>query len=164
VHKLGFSEVRPLAWWESTNVGGVEITLTPARHWGARLFTDSHRGFGGYVLRYYGQAVYHAGDTGYFEEFGEIRQRLYPTIALLPIGCYKPDSFRGMHMSPEDAVQAFFDLGAERLIPMHYGSFRLSQEPVDEPLQRLFDAAKRAGIESAIEALREGETRILPQS
>lgn len=164
VSKLGFSEVRPLGLWQSTNIGGVEVTMTPARHWGARVFTDSHRAFGGYVLRYYDQAIYHAGDTGYFEEFSEIRQRLYPKIALLPIGCYKPDSFRGMHMSPEDAIQAFLDLGAERLIPMHYGTFLLSEEPMNEPLPRLFDAAKNAGIEFALDALHEGETRILTQS
>jgi L-ascorbate metabolism protein UlaG (beta-lactamase superfamily) len=160
VNKLGFSEVRSLAWWQATNVRGVEITMTPARHWGARVFTDSHRTFGGYMLRYYCHAVYHAGDTGYFPEFVEIRQRLYPQIALLPIGCYKPDSFRGMHMSPEDAVHAFLDLKARQLVPMHYGTFILSEEPLDEPLQLLFEAAKQAGIESAVDAIPEGETRI----
>ena len=161
VNKLGFSEVRSLGWWQSTNVCGVEITMTPAKHWGARVFTDSHGIFGGYVLRHYAHAIYHAGDTGYFPEFAEIRQRLFPEIALLPIGAYKPDSFRGMHMSPEDAVRAFLDLKAKRLIPMHYGSFSLSEEPLDEPLPRLFEAAKQAGVSSAVDAIREGETRII---
>jgi L-ascorbate metabolism protein UlaG (beta-lactamase superfamily) len=160
VEKLGFSQVRSLGLWQSANIGGVEITLTPSKHWGARVFTDSHRGFGGYVLRHYSHAVYHSGDTGYFPEFTEIGQRLFPQIALLPIGAYKPDSFRGMHMNPEDAVRAFLDLNAQHLVPMHYGSFKLSEESMDEPLPRLIEAAQRAGIESAVDAISEGETRI----
>jgi L-ascorbate metabolism protein UlaG (beta-lactamase superfamily) len=163
VSKLGFSQVRSLSWWQSTNIGGVEITMTPAKHWGARMITDSQRGFGGYVLRYYSQAVYHSGDTGYFPEFTEIQERLFPNIAMLPIGAYKPDGFRSMHMSPEDAVRAFLDLNAQRLVPMHYGTFRLSEEPMDEPLPRLIEAAEKAGIGSAIDSMSEGETRIFEQ-
>ena len=160
VNKLGFSEVRSLEWWESINIGGVEIAMTPCQHWGARVFSDSHRGYGGYVLRHRSHSIYHAGDSGYFAGFKEIRQQLYPKIALLPIGAYRPDSFRRVHMSPEDAVKAFLDLGAETLIPMHYGTFSLSEEPVDEPLPRLLRAAGNANIDSAVDALSEGETRI----
>jgi L-ascorbate metabolism protein UlaG (beta-lactamase superfamily) len=162
VSKLGFSEIRSLAQWQSTSIGGIEITATPAQHWGARVFSDTHRGFGGYVLRHGRHAVYHVGDTGYFPGFTEIRERLSPQVALLPIGAYKPEGFLRVHMSPEDAVQACLDLGAQRLIPMHYGTFSLSEEPMDEPLPRLIEAAKRAGIESAVDVLHEGETRILP--
>lgn len=161
VAKVGFSEVRSLQWWESINVGGVEITMTPAQHWGARVLRDTQRRYGGYVLRHRSHSVYHSGDTGYFSGFKEIRERLYPQIALLPIGAYKPDSFRHHHLSPEDAVQAFLDLKARRLIPMHYGTFSLSEEPVDEPLPRLMIAAQEAKIEGAVEAISEGETRIL---
>ncbi len=128
----------------------------------ARL-DDTHRRYGGYMLRHRSShSIYHSGDTGYFSGFKEIRERLYPQIAMLPIGAYKPDTFRHHHMSPEDAVQAFLDLKAQRLIPMHYGSFSLSQEPIDEPLPRLLSAAKEAGIEKAVDAISEGETRILP--
>jgi L-ascorbate metabolism protein UlaG (beta-lactamase superfamily) len=162
VSKIGFSAVRSLEWWQSTNVAGIEITMTPAKHWGARVFTDSHRIFGGYVLRHYSHAVYHAGDTGYSPEFAEIRQRLYPKIALLPIGAYKPESFRGMHMNPEDAVQAFLDLDAEHLVPMHYGTFQLSEEPMEEPLERLEKAAEQAGVSRSLDVIGEGETRIFP--
>lgn len=164
VGKLGFSQIRSLQWWQSTNILGVEITSTPAEHWGARMLHDTHRGFGGYVLRHGSQAVYHSGDTGYFSGFTEIQQRLYPQIALLPIGAYKPDGFRRVHMSPEDAVHAFKDLNAQRLVPMHYGSFSLSEEPMDEPLPRLLEAAERAGITSAVDAIGEGETRIFTRN
>jgi L-ascorbate metabolism protein UlaG (beta-lactamase superfamily) len=158
---LGFSEIRSLAWWESTCLAGIEITATLAQHWGARVFSDTHRGYGGYVLRHDGHSVYHAGDTGYFPGFTEIRDRLSPQVALMPIGAYKPEGFLKVHMSPEDALRAFLDLGAQRLIPMHYGTFSLSEEPMNEPLPRLLQAAESMGIRTAIDPLREGETRVL---
>jgi len=161
VNNLGFSEVRQLAWWECTEIDGVQITATPAQHWGARMFADTHRGYGGYVLRHGAHSVYHVGDTGYFSGFHEIRDRLAPRVALVPIGAYKPEGFLRVHMSPEDAVRAFRDLGAEKLIPMHYGTFSLSEEPMDEPLPRLINAAESAKISYAVDPMREGETRIL---
>jgi L-ascorbate metabolism protein UlaG (beta-lactamase superfamily) len=102
--------------------------------------------------------VYHAGDTAYFQGFSEIGARLRPELVLLPIGAYHPASFRKVHMSPEDAVQAFLDLGARWMVPMHYGSFRLSYEPVDEPVQRLLATARENGIESKVCVLQEGVT------
>jgi L-ascorbate metabolism protein UlaG (beta-lactamase superfamily) len=106
-------------------------------------------------------SVYHAGDTAYFRGFAEIGRRLRPEIALLPIGAYEPPSFRNVHTSPEDALQAFLELGAERMIPMHYGTFRLSHEPMDEPVPRLLAAAEKAGVGERVQVLREGETRIV---
>lgn len=163
VADLGFSSVASLAWWQSMKLGDVEITLTPAKHWGARKMTDTHRGFGGYVIRNGAQSLYHSGDTGYFDSFDEIRERLAPQVALLPIGAYSPDSFRSVHTSPEDALQIFADLRAETMIPMHYGTFCLSAEPMDEPLPRLLSAAGRAGVSKRVLALTEGETKIFSQ-
>lgn len=160
VHPLGFADVLRLRWWERVTVGGVEIAMTPAQHWGARVIRDTHRGFGGYVLRDGKQSVYHSGDSGYFAGFREIGARLKPEIALLPIGAYKPDGFRRVHTSPEDALRAFLDVGAEKMVPMHYGTFRLSEEPMDEPLPRLMKAAQKAGVSDRIIALGEGETRL----
>jgi len=160
VEGLGFSSVTSLAWWQSVQVGNVEITLTPAKHWGARKMTDTHRGFGGYVIRSGSQSLYHAGDTGYFDGFHEIRARLAPQIALLPIGAYSPDSFRSVHTSPEDALQIFTDLLANTMIPMHYGTFCLSAEPIDEPLPRLLAAADALGLSGQVLPLAEGETTL----
>jgi L-ascorbate metabolism protein UlaG (beta-lactamase superfamily) len=157
---LGFADVQRLRWWERITIGGVEITMTPAQHWGARMMRDVHRGFGGYVLRSGTQSVYHSGDSGYFAGFREIGERLAPEIALLPIGAYKPDGFRQVHTSPEDALRAFVDLGAERMVPMHYGTFRLSEEPMEEPLPRLIGAAQVAGMQDLIAPLGEGDTKI----
>ena len=162
VSGLGFREVIALRWWEQKQVEGLDITMTPAKHWGARTFSDTHRGYGGYVIAHGGRSIYHSGDTAYFSGFREIGQRLAPQIALLPIGAYNPDSFRSVHTSPEDALQAFVDLGAETMIPMHYGTFRLSQEPMEEPVPRLIGAARNAGIESRMRVLSEGATAIYP--
>jgi L-ascorbate metabolism protein UlaG (beta-lactamase superfamily) len=160
IEDLGFSRIVSLEWWQTTRLGAVEVSLTPAKHWGARLFNDTYRGFGGYVLRGDGHSIYHSGDTAYFSGFAEIGRRLAPEIALLPIGAYSPDNFRSVHTSPEDALQGFLDLGARWMVPMHFGTFRLSAEPVAEPLPRLLAAARAAGIEDRICALDEGETRI----
>ena len=119
-----------------------------------------HRGFGGYVIRSQRHSVYHAGDTAYFEGFREIGRRLNPELALLPIGAYYPEHFRNVHTSPEDALQGFLDLGSRLMIPMHYGTFRLSYEPMDEPVQRLRAAAAAAGVSERVLVLDEGKTRI----
>lgn len=108
VQDLGFSSVTELRWWESTTLDTLTVTATPCRHWGARMFRDTHRGFGGYALRSPGKpTLYHSGDTAYFGGFREIGRRLQPEVAMLPIGAYYPDSYRSVHTSPEEALQAF---------------------------------------------------------
>ena len=162
VRSLGFTNVVELGWWDECHDanGGLTITHVPAKHWGARMIRDHHRGFGGYVLRDGRHSVYHAGDTAYFKGFEEIGKRLKPEIALLPIGAYHPESYRNVHTSPEDALQGFLDLRARWMIPMHYGSFRLSHEPMEEPTQRLRAAAKLAGVSDRVMVLEEGVTKV----
>jgi L-ascorbate metabolism protein UlaG (beta-lactamase superfamily) len=159
VSDLGFSEIIELDWWKSSRHRSLTVTHVPSRHWGARILRDSHRGYGGYVLRAGKHSVYHAGDTAYFEGFSEIGRRLSPEVALLPIGAYNPPTFRNVHTNPADATRAFLDLKARWMIPMHYGTFRLSHEPVDEPLQLLEQEAQSAGIEDQVVVLKEGVTR-----
>jgi len=160
VSDLGFRDVVELTWWNSYRHRNVTITHVPSRHWGARVLRDAHRGYGGYVLRDTKHSVYHAGDTAYFSGFREIGLRLSPQLALLPIGAYNPPSFRNVHASPADATRAFLDLNARWMVPMHYGTFRLSHEPMDEPLQLLDDAARQAGVQDRVLVLTEGLTRI----
>jgi L-ascorbate metabolism protein UlaG (beta-lactamase superfamily) len=157
---LGYREIIELSWWESFQHANITVTHTPAQHWGARMLRDYHRGYGGYVISDGRYSIYHAGDTAYFKGFQEIGRRLEPQIALLPIGAYSPPSFRNVHTSPGDAVQAFTDLKAHWMIPMHYGTFRLSHEPIEEPVQLLASEAKSAGIEEKVLVLEEGKTRI----
>ena len=159
ISDLGFSEIIELEWWSSSRHGNVAITHVPSRHWGARILKDSHRGYGGYVLRGGGHSVYHAGDTAYFGGFREIGRRLAPQLALLPIGAYNPPQFRNVHTNPADATRAFIDLKARWMVPMHYGTFRLSHEPIDEPLQLLDQEARRAGVRDRVVVLEEGVTK-----
>jgi L-ascorbate metabolism protein UlaG (beta-lactamase superfamily) len=156
---LGFAQVVELRWWESYRAGALTITHTPAKHWGTRWIMDGHRGYGGYFIEGGARRLYYSGDTAYFGGFREIGLRLQPEVALLPIGAYAPDSYRAVHTSPEDALRAFEDLGADWMVPMHYGTFWLSEEPMDEPLPRLLASAERLGLRDRIAVVREGETR-----
>lgn len=157
VHRLGFRQVHTMRWWDRLTVAGLDITRTPARHWGARMFKDTHRGFGGYNIAAPDHSVYHAGDTAWFDGFREIGQRLHPEVALLPIGAYFPDSYRAVHTSPEEALRAFIDTGADTMVAMHFGTFRLGREPMDEPPVRLLAEARRIGIPDRVHVLPEGE-------
>src|SRR4051812_38526715 len=159
VSDLGFDNIVELDWWNSFRHRALTVTHVPSRHWGARIIKDSHRGYGGYVLRDNKHSVYHAGDTAYFPGFREIGQRLAPELALLPIGAYNPETFRNVHAGPGDATRAFIDLNARWMVPMHYGTFRLSHEPIDEPLQLLEREAKAKGIEDKVVVLQEGVTQ-----
>lgn len=159
VSDLGFENVVELKWWNNYRHRGLTITHVPSRHWGARVISDSHRGYGGFVLRDSRHSVYHAGDTAYFNGFREIGQRLSPDLALLPIGAYNPPSFRNVHANPADATQAFLDLNARWMVPMHYGTFKLSHEPMDEPLQLLEEEARSAGVADRVVVMEEGVTK-----
>jgi L-ascorbate metabolism protein UlaG (beta-lactamase superfamily) len=158
VDGLGFHAVHSLDWWEEAEVQGLTVTMTPCKHWGARMFRDTHRGYGGYVMKGGGHSVYHSGDTAYFSGFREIGARLKPEVALLPIGAYFPDSYRVVHASPEEAVRGFVEMGATWMVPMHYGTFQLGREPMDEPVERLLKEAERLGIAARVRVLEEGET------
>lgn len=160
VSDLGFGEVIEVDWWNSVRHAAVTVTHVPSRHWGARIIKDSHRGYGGYVLRAGKHSVYHAGDTAYFAGFREIGRRLAPELALLPIGAYNPPQFRNVHANPADATRAFLDLNARWMVPMHYGTFRLSHEPIEEPLQLLEKEAEEAGVKDRVLVLEEGVTQL----
>ena len=157
VHDLGFHSVNELHYWETFEMGPLRITLTPAHHWGARMLHDSHRGFGGFIIEVGGRTIYHCGDTAYFEGFREIGARHEIDVALLPIGAYDPPSGREVHMNPEEALKAFVELGAKRMVPMHFGTFRLSYEPLDEPPERLMACARELGLEEQIVVMTEGQ-------
>ena len=157
VQGLGFNRVQELKRWESMELGSLRITLTPAQHWGARVIHDRHRGFGGFLIEYAGRTLYHCGDSAWFEGFAEIGERSKIDIALLPIGAYDAPTGRDVHMNPEEALRAFQALGAGLMIPMHYGTFRLGFEPMEEPPDRLLGHARSLGIDEKIRILREGE-------
>lgn len=153
---LGFQRIVELNWWESFSHGNWTVTFVPSKHWGARVIRDYHRGYGGFILEHQGRKIYHAGDSAYFDGFREIGRRCPPDIAMLPIGAYYPDSFRRSHMGPDEALKVFKHLRAKTLVPMHYGSFRLSFEDMDEPPRWLKELAEKNKLSSAIRILQEG--------
>jgi L-ascorbate metabolism protein UlaG (beta-lactamase superfamily) len=160
-HDLGFDRVVELQTWESFQHGDWKVTLTPCKHWGARTIHDEHRGYGGFILEHQGRTIYHAGDSAYSDCFKEIGSRCAPEIALLPIGAYYPDSFRNVHMGPDEAVKVFVDIRAKWFIPMHYGTFKLSFEDMDAPPRWLREIAERDGLNDHILMLEEGVPVVL---
>jgi L-ascorbate metabolism protein UlaG (beta-lactamase superfamily) len=134
--RAGLTRVVELAWWDAAEVDGVRFTFVPAHHWSRRgLFDTNASLWGGFVMEADGLRVYHAGDTALFDGFAEIGARVGPIdAALLPIGAYEPRWFmQSQHMNPQDAVAAFTALGARRFVAMHWGTFKLTDEALDEP-------------------------------
>ena len=160
VHGLGFEQVREMDWWDHWRWDDIDITFTPAKHWGARRLTDRHRQYGGYVLQIGKRSIYHGGDSAYFDGFKEIGRKLAPEIALLPIGAYETPSCRDHHIGPEQALDAFTELRSRIFVPMHYGTYRLSYEPMYEPPQRLMKAAAARGLLPQIRFLTEGMPQV----
>lgn len=150
LESFGLRRVTELDWWESTAIGSAAtIHLTPAQHWSNRGGHGIYRSlWGGFYLRVHGRTVYFAGDTGYAPYFSTIRERLgAPQVALLPIGAYEPRWFmRDAHMNPADAVQAHQELGAQRSWGMHYGTWQLTDEGVEAPVEHLAEAVAAAGL------------------
>jgi L-ascorbate metabolism protein UlaG (beta-lactamase superfamily) len=149
--RRGIAPSIELDWWQNHRVGDAEITLVPAQHWSNRLRIARNAAlWGGFIVRVEGKTIYFTGDTGYWPRlFRELRQRFAPIdLALLPIGAYEPRWFmQSMHMNPDDSVRAFIDLGATRALGMHYGSWQLTDEAIDAPVQALEQARRVHGVE-----------------
>ena len=157
VRKLGFPAVHEMKVWERLEFGELHITHTPSHHWGARYLHDTHRHYGGYLIESGGKSVFHCGDSAWFDGFAEIGRRMPGIdVALMPIGAYEAPSGRDVHLNPEEAVRAFAELGAKVMIPMHYGTFPLGNEPMEEPVDRLLQEADRLGISERILIPEEG--------
>jgi L-ascorbate metabolism protein UlaG (beta-lactamase superfamily) len=161
----GFERIIELDWWESAELAGGRVTLTPAQHWSSRSPFDRNRAlWGGFRMEAGGRSAFFPGDTGYGPHFKAIQERLGPVdLAALPIGAYEPRWFMAsMHMDPFDAVQAHRDLGARASAAMHWGTFRLTDEGIEAPLRRLESARTAAGLApEAFRVLAHGESWVL---
>lgn len=157
---------RELEWWQTVDVGPVRISFVPAQHWSRRGLLDANRTlWGGFVIQGSASTIYHAGDTAWFDAFAEIGQRFAPIdAALLPIGAYDPPWFmEKQHMNPEQAVRAFVALQARTFVAMHWGTFKLTDEPLDEPPGRLDAEWGRVGLDPKRKLVpANGETFDLP--
>ena len=149
VRSAGIRRVEELDWWQSVEVAGASVTLTPAHHFSARgLFDRNHALWGGFMFTLGELRIFFAGDTAYGMFFKDVGRRLGPIdLALLPIGAYEPRWFmQSVHMNPDEAVQAHLDLAASQSIGMHYGTFQLTTEGLDAPLRALERARSDRGV------------------
>ena len=160
------SAVVELDWWQEHRVNSLRIAATPAMHFSSRGIGD--RGdtlwCGFALVAEHGRRVYFAGDTGFHPDFATIGERCGPfDVALLPIGAYEPRWFmRYLHMNPEEAVDAFQMLNARVMVPIHWGTFKLTDEAMDEPPVRARAAWRAAGLpDDHYRQLAHGETLTL---
>ena len=143
--------ITELDWWEefSDPVTQLRLILTPAQHWSKRGLFDTNRSlWGGAFLKLQSHSLFFGGDTGYGGHFKQIRERLgSPSVALIPIGAYEPRWFmKSSHLNPDDAVMAHLDLESKQSIAIHFGTFRLSDESMDDPEKELKLALKQRSI------------------
>jgi len=173
LQKWGAKRVREMDWWARMDVRGVRFGCTPAQHFSARGFGDRSKTLWcGWALASNTHRVYFAGDTALFPEFAAIGERFGPfDLSILPIGAYEPRWFmQRVHMNPEDAIEAYRALssgagsnaGGERgaALPIHWGTFRLTDEAMTEPPERFRAAWEHAGLSpDDLLLMRHGETR-----
>lgn len=159
-----------LDWWQSVRTGGIEIFFVPAQHWSGRSLSDRMRTlWGGYAVFAPDFHLFFAGDTAYSRDFADIRSRFASRqgdgggfdLALIPIGAYEPRWFmQAQHANPAEAVQIHLDLGARRSIGIHWGTFQLTDEALDEPPRALAAAARERGLaDDVFTVMAVGETR-----
>jgi N-acyl-phosphatidylethanolamine-hydrolysing phospholipase D len=152
-----------VGWWESLEVSGVTVHAVPARHFSGRSLVDRNRRWcAGWIVSGASRRFYFVGDTGYATDFVTIGERLGPIdLATVPIGAYLPAGMmHPIHTTPEEALRLGLDAGARRLVAMHFGSFDLADEPMDEPARRFQAEAERLGLwPDRAWMLKVGETR-----
>ncbi|MBI5236225.1 MAG: MBL fold metallo-hydrolase [Deltaproteobacteria bacterium] len=148
-----------LDWWEAHEAEGVRITSLPAQHWSRRGVFDTNKMlWASYLVEGKGKRYFWAGDTGYFAAFREYGEKFGPfDAAFLPIGSYEPRWFMGVnHLNPEEALKTAVELRARIFIPIHWGTFDLTDEPLYLPIERLKEAAKDAPNKPRLKILDHG--------
>jgi len=162
VRQVG-GEATEVARWQAVERQGVRIESVPARHFSGRtLFDRNRRSWTGWMVSGATRRFYHAGDTGYSSDFRTIGERLGPVdLAAVPIGAYLPAAMmHPIHTTPEEGLQIGLDVRASRMVAMHFGTFDLADEPVDEPPKRFQAEAERLGLGSdRVWIMKVGETR-----
>lgn len=172
VRGWGVRDVVELDWWQETVTDSLRVTATPARHFSARRLGDRNKSLWcGFALEVEGKRAYFAGDTAYHPEFGEVGARCGPfDFVMIPIGAYDPRWFMHVvHVDPEEAVQIYEDLVAPHvgkplplMLGIHWGTFRLTDEPMEEPPRRTVARWREVGLdEDRLWIARVGETRRL---
>jgi L-ascorbate metabolism protein UlaG (beta-lactamase superfamily) len=135
-----YQNVHELKWEESFQAGPARVRAFEVKHWGARMRTDVHRGYNGYLIETGRYRIVFGGDTAYTHAFRKIRSSRPVHLAIMPIGAYDP--WIGAHCTPEQALAMANDVDAQYVLPVHHQSFQLSNEPFREPIERLLEASR----------------------
>jgi len=146
-----YKRVTELGWGETYRVGPLEIRAQEVAHWGARLRTDTYRGYNGYVLDTGKRRVLFAGDTAQTDAFRPVKTSRAIDLAIMPVGAYNP--WIHAHCTPEQALRMGLDTGAAQFLPVHHQTFRLSREPSREPIERFQEAAMRIGVPVVLDSI-----------
>ena len=158
----GMTSIKELDWLDSTRVGSFDVTFLPSSHWTMRNpFTGPNTAlWGSYLIRTAsGRTIYISGDTAYFDRFEEIGKMAKIDLAIFNLGAYEPRWFmKKSHIDPEDTVKAFQELGADRLLVVHWGTFRLGDEPVYQPILDIRAEMEKAGLRERLVELGHGQT------
>ena len=133
-----YRTIHELAWGDSVRFGEVSVRAFEVRHWGARLRSDTYRGFNGYVIDTPNYRVLFGGDTAMTDSFRQLHDSRGIDLAIMPIGAYNP--WIRAHCTPEEAIRMADDAGADRVLPVHHQTFQLSSEPYREPIERFVGA------------------------
>ena len=159
---IRFSHITELDWGQSKNLstgaGEIEITAFPVKHWGARTQRDTYRGYNGYQIERSGRRIIFAGDTAMTENFAALRRHGPIDVAIMSIGAYNP--WIHSHCTPEQAIEMANAAGARFIVPVHHQTFRLSLEPLREPIERFETALSKTPERIALREI--GETFVLP--
>ncbi len=134
-----YGSVKELGWGERAVAAGVEVRAFEVNHWGARMRTDTYRGYNGYVIEAGRYRILFAGDTANTDAFRTVRSSRAIDLAVMPVGAYNPWIY--YHCTPEQAWRMGNEAGVEQVIPVHHRTFQLSREPLTEPLERFLGAA-----------------------
>ena len=153
---LGFSKVVEVPLRQTVDTDGLRMTAVEVRHWGARTFYDTHRGYSGFVIERAGRRVLYGADTAYHEGFRSIDP---VDLAIVGIGAYDP--WEASHATPEQAWAMAGHCRAKYVLPMHHSTFRLSHEPMEDPIRRLVAVA---GVDAERIVLKEvGQSWLMPE-
>jgi L-ascorbate metabolism protein UlaG (beta-lactamase superfamily) len=146
-----YRAVHELGWDDGAGIGPIEIRAFRVNHWGARMRTDSYRGFNGYTIQAGRTRVLFGGDTAYTTEFRHLRWTRPFDLAIMPVGAYDP--WIHYHCTPEQAWRMAEDAGFETFLPVHHQTFSLSREPYLEPIERVYACAGRHPDRVALRAI-----------
>ena len=163
----GIDNVSEHDWGDSVALSGMRFHFVPVQHWSARTPWDRNRTlWGGWVIEHQGRRILFGGDFGYSQDLVDLGEQFGGfDLAMIPVGSYEPRWFmKTMHVNPEEAVKAHTDLRARYSVGMHWGTFRLTDELLDEPLAKLAESLARAGISSQqFFLMQHGQTRMLKE-